>query len=65
MFELVVYKVSMTPLNDRFFMTSFLGNNDVITCHLGRKYCINFFILGDYKSLVREDVSYGYDKVKI
>lgn len=62
MFELVLCNAS---LNDRFFMASFVGNNDVITCHLGRRYCINFFSLGEYKSNVREDVYWGHDRVKI
>lgn len=65
MFEIVLYKEIMTSLNNRFFMTSFLGNNDVITCHLGRRYCINFFSLEEYKGHVCEDVYWGHDKVKI
>ena len=65
MFEIILCKEIMTPLNDRFFMTSFVGNNDVITCHLGRRYCINFYSLVEYKSHVRQEVSLGHDKVKI
>lgn len=65
MFEFVLHPMSMTPHNVRFFMTSFLGNKDVITCHLGRRYCVNFFTMEEYKSHVVEGPAWGYEKVKI
>lgn len=65
MFELVLNPISATPHNDRFFMTSFISNNNVITCHLGRRYCINFYYLDEYKSHICQPYPMDYERIKI